>query len=297
MYLCYIDESGTSSIPGNTSHFILAGIAIPIDKWKSCETDIRKIKDRYGLQGKEIHTGWILRKYLEQDKITDFASLDKIERVTMVMQSRKKELYRIQREKPSCFKQIRKNQRNTNDYVHLTWNERKNLIEEIADCISSWGFARIFAECVDKTFFDPTRTSQTVSEQAFEQVVSRFENFLRNISSSGEKIYGLIIHDNNETIAKRHTQLMKKFHKSGTFWTQIDNIIETPLFVNSELTSMIQIADVCAYAFRRYLENDESNLFEKIFERADRKKNKVVGVRHFTNKECNCSICQNHSNN
>jgi hypothetical protein len=30
MYLCYIDESGTPQIPGNTSHFILAGLAIPI---------------------------------------------------------------------------------------------------------------------------------------------------------------------------------------------------------------------------------------------------------------------------
>ncbi len=29
MFLCYIDESGTSNIPGNTSHFILAGLAIP----------------------------------------------------------------------------------------------------------------------------------------------------------------------------------------------------------------------------------------------------------------------------
>ena len=30
MYLCYIDESGTSDIPGNTSHFILAGLSLPI---------------------------------------------------------------------------------------------------------------------------------------------------------------------------------------------------------------------------------------------------------------------------
>jgi hypothetical protein len=33
MYLCYIDESGTPESSGNTSHFVLAGISIPIWHW------------------------------------------------------------------------------------------------------------------------------------------------------------------------------------------------------------------------------------------------------------------------
>ncbi len=53
-----------------------------------------------------------------------------------------------------------------------------------------------------------------------------------------------------EALIAYYTELMKSFHGSGTFWTQIDNIIETPLFVNSQLTSMVQIADVCAFSFR-----------------------------------------------
>jgi len=56
---------------------------------------------------------------------------------------------------------------------------------------------------------------------------------------------------------------------------------------------MVQVADLCSYALRRYLENNETGLFEKIFPRADRKDGKVVGVRHFTNptKPCTCKIC------
>ncbi len=65
MYICYIDESGTSSIPGNTSHFILAGLAIPIQKWKYCEKRIANIKKSYALGDDEIHTGWIIRNYTE----------------------------------------------------------------------------------------------------------------------------------------------------------------------------------------------------------------------------------------
>jgi len=87
---------------------------------------------------------------------------------------------------------------------------------------------------------------------------------------------------------------MKLFHKQGTFWTKVSNIIETSLFVNSELTSMIQIADVCAYSLQRYLENNENELFDEIYKRADRKDKIVVSVRHFTDDSCECKICLNH---
>ncbi len=60
---------------------------------------------------------------------------------------------------------------------------------------------------------------------------------------------------------------MKKFHRTGTFWTDLKNIIETPLFVDSELTSMVQLADLCAFALRRYLENQEEELFSIIYKR------------------------------
>ena len=47
MYLCYIDESGTPDIPGNTSHYILAGLSIPVEHWKTCDKEIGKIKSKY----------------------------------------------------------------------------------------------------------------------------------------------------------------------------------------------------------------------------------------------------------
>lgn len=69
MYLCYIDESGTADIPGNTSHFVLAGLSIPIWAWKDCDRQIEAIKRKYGLLDREIHVGWILRAYLEQSRV------------------------------------------------------------------------------------------------------------------------------------------------------------------------------------------------------------------------------------
>ena len=297
MYLCYIDESGTPDIPGNTSHYILAGIAIPVWHWQTCERDIDRIKTEYDLADEEIHVAWMLRTYLEQSRIPNFEKMAYPQRRRMVMQYRTKELYRLQRADNQQYKQTKKNFRKTYPYIHLTREERYEIIKKIAEVVSQWRFARVFAECVDKVHFDPARRLRTVDEQAFEQVVSRFEHFLHAISTPDNKIYGLLIHDNNETVARRHTVLMKRFHQRGTLWTDVNHIIETPLFVDSELTSMVQIADMVAYALRRYLENGESGLFDLIFTRADKRQGAVVGVRHFTHNQCRCQICEAHRTN
>lgn len=296
MHLCYVDESGTPDIPGNTSHYVLAGLSIPVWHWRDSEKEIYSIKQKYFLQDAEIHSGWLTRKYIEQNKIVNFSKLDFSQRRYEVEKYRKTELLNLQKShKQNLYKQTKKNYKHTEAYIHLTYEERIAFLEDVARIIGNWGFARLFAECVDKIHFDPKRAKQSVDEQAFEQVVSRFEQFLKAVQVFQQpKIYGLLVHDNNETVAKRHTELMKAFHSKGTLFTQVDYIIETPLFVSSELTSMVQLADVCAYALRRYLENTEERLFDHIFKRADRKEDVVVGVRHFTNISCPCKICASH---
>jgi hypothetical protein len=294
MYFCYIDESGTPEIPGTTTHFVLTGLAIPSEHWSNCEQNINDIKNKYCLDDSEIHTGWILRKYREQFLIPDFEKLNHAQRRIEVDKLRKAELYKWRKSHltKNKYKQNKKNYSQTKDYIHLTLDERKNFIKEIATAIGNWGFARLFAECIDKKFFIPSIAFAPVDAQAFEQVVSRFEQFLEKI---GKEQYGILIYDNNLTVAKKHTELMKSFHKKGTIWTKIHRIIETPFFVNSELTSMIQIADVCSYSIRRYLENNESELFDEVIKRADTHKNGVVvGIRHFSEKTCDCKICVGH---
>ena len=294
VYFCYIDESGTAQIPGNSSHYVLCGISIPINNWKLCDSQISRIKKKYNLINAEIHTGWILRSYLEQTKIANFESLSQTDRRTAVNQYRKKELYKLQKSgNKALYKQTRKNYKKTEEYIHLTHAERVEFIQEIADLIGKWGFARIFAECIDKSYFDPSLAKNTVDERALEQIVSRFERYMKNVHQSkpDEKIFGALIHDNNETVSKRHTELMKQFHRRGTLWTSIDHIIETPLFVNSELTSMVQIADLCSYVLRRYFENGDTELLERIKKRFDKYQQKVVGLRHYTDDSCTCILC------
>jgi len=296
MYLCYIDESGTSSIPGNTSHFVLAGIAIPIWKWKQCDIDISTIKVKYGIEFEEIHTAWILRPYVEQQNIQNFDSMSYQQRRLEVEKQRKIEIFRLQKaNKQAQLKQTKKNYKCTSAYIHLSMAERRLLIEDLLQMVSNWRFARLFAECIDKVHFNPILAGKSVDEQSFEQIISRFETFLsiksKTADAPDKRYYGILIHDNNQTVARKHTNLMKSFHRQGTLWTKINHIIETPLFVDSDLTSLVQIADLCSYTLRRYFENNELTPFHKILPRADRKDNKIVGIRHFSSTSCKCLVC------
>ncbi|MCX6234835.1 MAG: DUF3800 domain-containing protein [Bacteroidetes bacterium] len=307
MYFCYIDEAGTPDMSDASTHFVLTGFTIPVWKWKTCEIDINRIKKKYSLENTEIHTSWILRNYHEQELIKDFEKLPNFQRKSEVEKYRNIYLHKLQSNPKynKAYKQTKKNYIHTRDYIHLTLKERKEYITELVTCIGKWGFARLFAECIDKLYWNPSVAKQSIDEQAFDQIVSRFEHFLQildasqktELSSPKRDIlnYGLIIHDNNETIAKKHTQLMKEFHKKGTLWTKIKNIIETPLFVNSQLTSMVQIADLCCYLLRRYVEKGEEELFKEIYKRADRKDDAVVGIRHYSVPTCKCIICKHHS--
>ena len=187
MYLCYIDESGTTDLPGNTSHFVLAGLSIPIQKWKTCDQDIEAIKQRYSLGGQEVHVAWLLRKYFEQSKVPNFGALDHKNRRIQVETLRKAELLRLQNNrKPKQYKQARKTFSETDKYIHLTIDERRRFAGDLADCLSGWGFARLFAECIDKVYFNPAMTKESVAEQSFEQVVSRFETFLQVVSTGAK---------------------------------------------------------------------------------------------------------------
>ncbi len=300
MHICYVDESGTPDIDniGNTTHFVLAGISLPIEFWRDADKEITKIKKEYGFADEnEIHTAWLNRKYIEQKFISNFDNLNHTNRRKEVRTARKSNLYKLQKNQNRTYGRTKKDYKKTDPYIHLTHKERKEFVEKIAESVAKWSDVRLFADCIDKTFFDPQKAGHSVGEEAFDQLISRFNTFLENKSrspNSNQKNLGIIVHDNNVEVAGERMKMMRNFFSTGTKYRKdIDNVIETPLFVDSNLTSMVQIADLCAYALRRYIENRERNLFDRIFRRADRKNNKLVGIRHFTdpNLKCDCDLC------
>ena len=294
MYLCYIDESGVPEIGQGTSHFVLVGLSIEAWDWKNQDRAVTAVKTRFGLRNTEVHTGWMTRRYMEQEKIANFNTLDRIQRRLHAQRERDNQLVRVAALKgPNKAQELRKAYRKTEAYIHLTLDERMNFLRELADLIGSWGNTRLFSESIDKTSFGATPPTVPPREEAFTHVVNRFERYLVDIG--GPRTVGLLAHDHDDTSADRLTQLMRHFHDSGTMWNHITRIIETPFFVDSRLTVGVQLADLCAYAIRRYCENGETDLFNRIYPRAHRVAGHAVGIRHYARgKHCTCTICSNH---
>ena len=85
MHICYLDESGTSEVGANTTHFVLLGVAIPADSWKEKDRGITQIKQRFDIEGDEIHTAWIVRDYPEQRRVPGFEAMSYAERRRAVL--------------------------------------------------------------------------------------------------------------------------------------------------------------------------------------------------------------------
>ena len=293
MYLCYIDESGVPEIGRGTSHFVLVGLSIEAWDWKRQDRAVSAIKNKYGLANTEVHTGWMTRRYLEQERIPDFDKLSWADRRTQSKAAREDHLLKVAATKgPREAQPLRKTYRKSECYTHLTLDERMAFLRELADLIGGWGNTRLFCDSIDKTSFGAIPPLIPPREEAFTQVVNRFERFL--VDLGGPHNVGLLAHDHDETSADRLTQLMRHFHASGTMWNQITRIIETPFFVDSRLTVGVQLADLCAYAIRRFCENGETDLFNRIYPRVQRVAGHAVGMRHYVKgRQCACAICTN----
>ncbi len=139
----------------------------------------------------------------------------------------------------------------------LTKPQRKSVIQEVLGVLAkSYDTANAFACAVHKASF-PSRDPMEI---AFEDLCSRFELFLKRKRDDGDNQRGLIILDDStyETTLQR---LAREFRTIGTQWNVIRNIVDVPLFVNSQASRCVQVADHVAYAvFRRYNAGDTSYL-------------------------------------
>lgn len=290
MYICYLDESGNVERAKTTPYFVLLGVAIPATNWKARDRDIRAVLNRNNLYG-EIHTAWMMRKYPEQERIANFATLSPDDRKAAVLRERKADLAKAAMRGQRAVKSLAKNYRKTEAYIHLTHTERVATVQEAADCIGSWGDATLFADAQRKAAHHQSAPDERVLDYAFEQILTRYHHLLERLSID----VGIVVQDQNQTAARRLTSAARRYHKSGTKYAAIDRIVETPLFVDSELTLMVQVADLCAYATRRFFENGETDLFDRIYPAFDRVSGKLVGLRHYTGStSCSCKVCVDH---
>jgi hypothetical protein len=171
----------------------------------------------------------------------------------------------------------------------LKVDEARGLLKSVLRvAASSYETTRLFACAIDKKSYpvaDPV-------ELAFEDLCQRFDYFLARRRQQGDQQRGMIILDKTT----RETSLQKlsrEFRKAGTRWGSLKNIADTPFFVDSRASRLVQLADHVAYAvFRRYNSGD-AQYMDIIASRFDEDGGIYHGLshKHAERLTCTCHGC------
>lgn len=287
LHVIYIDESGVPERhPSQTSHYALAGVSIPLETWHAKNQQIEALRVHHGLEHAEIHSAFLIKLYPEQKQIPDFVNLTWDQRRNEVERIRAGVVAAIQKGTGQAkrYKQVTQDYRRTKPFVHLTLTERVEVVREMADLIGSWNDVVLFGEVADKRI----RTNPIpLDESAYEQVLTRYEAFVKR-----RREPGIVAYDLNEIVVERFTSLMAVFQQRGGLWRRFKWVTGHPFFVGSHVSDMIQVADVVAYGLRRFCENGETDLINRYFAKFDRLGVRLVGLRHFRGgRRCRCLIC------
>jgi hypothetical protein len=147
----------------------------------------------------------------------------------------------------------------------------------------------LFGAAINKAAISP----RDPVEYAFEQVVSRFDQFLARQRTDGHSQRGLIVLDRS-TRETRLQELATSFRREGHSWGRLRNIVDVPFFVDSRATRAIQYADLVTYALWRRFEKDDPVLFDRIKGQFDAQGGTVHGLFHerFAEHRCSCPYCE-----
>ena len=171
----------------------------------------------------------------------------------------------------------------------MSLEEARGTIKSVLQVLAhSYDTARAFACVVHK----PSYPGRDPMEVAFEDLCSRFDLYLTRLRNAGDRQRGLLILDQSTYETTLQT-MARNFRTLGTRWGVIQNLADTPLFVDSRASRVIQLADHVAHAvFRRYQSGDTQYL-DIIASKFDAHEGIVHGLVHkqLANLNCMCIAC------
>ena len=164
--------------------------------------------------------------------------------------------------------------RNGKNWRLFPAGERVAAIEEALKVLADTRpYIKLFAVAVRKGAVSP----RDPVEYAFEQLSSRFDQYLRRLHLSGNTQRGLLIFDKNGG-ERRLQQLASEFRSIGHTWGVLSNLAEVPVFMDSRASRLLQLADLAAYATYRRFQNGDNSFFTIIEPRFDASDRVVHGL-------------------
>lgn len=129
-------------------------------------------------------------------------------------------------------------------------------------------------------------------ERALEEIFMRFDEFLTRLHHGGESHRALVVAD--ESSYERLVQsLVPRWKVSGTRGGRLHSFAEVPLYVDSQASRLVQVADFVAWATWHYYEHGHTEFFQRVHKRFDAAEGVQHGMTHLNRRHryCSCQAC------
>jgi hypothetical protein len=116
---------------------------------------------------------------------------------------------------------------------------------------------------------------------AFEGLCTMFNIFLQRLQSRvGRPERGIVVIDESSpALSSQLRLLLAKFQATGTRWTALTQVIETPFFFDSKTSRIMQIADFASYSVFRWYEASDDSYIKRIIHKFEHDRTKCHGLK------------------
>ena len=136
----------------------------------------------------------------------------------------------------------------------------------------------LFGAAIEKAALNQSaQAGADIISVAFEQVCRRFDSHLIRLHKTGNTQRGIIVFD-RASYEQTIQNFAADFKNIGRSWGVTRNLSEVPLFLDSKASRLLQLADVIAYALFRHYEKSDSQLFNLIQHRFDKRGSVTNGL-------------------
>jgi Protein of unknown function (DUF3800) len=178
---------------------------------------------------------------------------------------------------------------NGEPWESMSRGDRMSILNRVYDLLAkTQDNVSLFAVAMHK----PSFPADDPIQRTCEEMAGHFDAYLARLETGAEKQRGLMIFDQCNHQATLHA-LLAEYRTTGASWGRVRHLAEIPMFTDSRLTRMLQLADFVAYAvFRRYQSGD-SKFLDKILKRFDQSGGRLHGLVHLVarHEECFCPAC------
>ena len=170
----------------------------------------------------------------------------------------------------------------------LNRDQRRELIDGIYQIIRSRQGV-VFGVAIEKAW----RPNEDHYERAFEDLVSRFDLFVRRYNATANQgEHRGIIAVAESTYRQNLEVLGERFRGGSTRWGAVRTLAEVPFFLPARNSRLLQLADFCANAIYGRFNSGLTRDFDMIAPRFDMEGGRVHGLVHLTNdSQCVCLAC------